>query len=75
MAPIVDGAEENFGPRVVFKRVNANQGDGPQIMQAYRIPGHPVTLVFDRDGNETARFIGPQPAEAVAGALNAVLAE
>ncbi|RMF00362.1 MAG: thioredoxin [Chloroflexi bacterium] len=71
----MDGAEENFGPRVVFKRVNANQGDGPQIMQAYRIPGHPVTLVFDRDGNETARFIGPQPAEAVAGALNAVLAE
>lgn len=75
MAPIVDGAEKNFGSRVVFKRINANQGDGPQIMQTYRIPGHPVTLIFDRAGNETARFIGPQPAETIAGALDAVLAE
>jgi len=73
MAPIVDGLEERYDNQIVVKRINANEGDGPGIMQAYRIPGHPTTLIFDRNGNEVQRFIGPQPTEAVEDILLMVL--
>jgi thioredoxin-like negative regulator of GroEL len=73
MAPIVDGLEQQYGDSVAFKRVNAALGDGPAIMEAYRIPGHPVTLIFDADGTETQRFIGPQPVDVVAAELDNVL--
>ena len=73
MAPIVDGLEQQYGDSVAFKRVNAAVGDGPAIMAAYRIPGHPVTLVFSADGRETQRFIGPQPVEVVAAEIDKVL--
>ncbi|GAB4430348.1 MAG: hypothetical protein Kow0031_11180 [Anaerolineae bacterium] len=73
MAPIVDGLEQQYGDSVAFKRINAAVGDGPAIMAAYRIPGHPVTLIFNADGQEVQRFIGPQPAEVVAAELDALL--
>lgn len=73
MTPIVDGLEQQYGGSVVFKRINAAVGDGPAIMQVYRIPGHPVTLIFNADGQETQRFIGPQPFDVVAVELNNVL--
>ena len=73
MAPIVDGLEQTYDDAVAFKRVNAFEGDGPAIMESYRIPGHPVTLIFDVEGQETQRFIGPQPADIVAAALNKTL--
>ncbi|MCB9098860.1 MAG: thioredoxin family protein [Anaerolineales bacterium] len=65
MTPIVDGLEQTYRGRLVFNRVNANEGDGPAIMRDYHIPGHPTTLVFDRQGREVQRFIGPQPVEAL----------
>lgn len=65
MTPIVDGLEQTYGAQLVFKRVNAIEGDGPAIMRDYRIPGHPTTLIFDSEGQEVQRFIGPQPAAAV----------
>ena len=73
MAPIVDGLEQAYSGRVAFKRINANKGDGPAIMEAYRIPGHPVTLIFDANGQETQRFIGPQSGDLVAAALDTML--
>ncbi len=73
MAPIVDGLEQQVGDKVAFKRINAVEGNGPAIMQAYRLPGHPVTLIFNADGRETQRFIGPQPLEVVAAELNKLL--
>lgn len=65
MTPVVNGLEEMYGQQVAFKRINANRGDGPAIMQAYRIPGHPTTLIFNRQGQEIERLVGPQPAETV----------
>jgi thioredoxin-like negative regulator of GroEL len=73
MTPIVDGLAQQYGDSVAFKRINAAVGDGPAIMEAYRIPGHPVTLIFNADGRETQRFIGPQPAEVVAAELDNTL--
>lgn len=49
------------------------KGKGPAIMRAYRIQGHPTILIMDRQGQEAARLIGPQPAEKVTELLQRVL--
>ncbi len=69
MTPIVDGLEDEYKAEVAFKRVNAVEGDGPAIMRGYRIQGHPTILIFDDEGQETQRIIGPQSVEIVTGAL------
>lgn len=73
MTPIVDGVEGAFSPQLVVKRINANRGDGPAVMKAYRIPGHPTTLIFSADGQEEQRFIGPQSEEVVVEAVTRIL--
>lgn len=65
MTPIVDGLEQSYGDQLVFRRIDAIEGDGPAIVREYRVPGHPTTLIFDSQGQEVQRFIGPQPAEVV----------
>ncbi len=75
MAPIVDGLEEQYGEQIAVKRINANVDDGPVIMQAYRIPGHPTTIVFDNEGNEIQRLIGPQSVEVIEEALQNMLSQ
>jgi thioredoxin-like negative regulator of GroEL len=65
MTPIVDGFEASYSGQLVIKRFNANEGEGPAIMRAYDIPGHPAILIFDRQGQEIGRFIGPQPEEMI----------
>ena len=42
MTPVVNGLEQQYGKQIAFKRVNADVDNGPEIMQAYRIPGHPT---------------------------------
>lgn len=73
MTPIVDGIEEQYGEQVVFKRINADVDDGPIIVRAYRIPGHPTTILFDEGGNEVQRLLGPQSAEVVEQAVQKIL--
>lgn len=73
MKPIVDGIEQQYADKLVFKRINADEGDGPAIMRQYRVLGHPTVLLFDQNGQETERIIGPQPTEKVAAALDKLL--
>ncbi|MEW5959028.1 MAG: thioredoxin family protein [Chloroflexota bacterium] len=61
----MDGLEEQYGERVTIKRINAQVGDGPAIMQEYRLGGHPTLLIFDQNGAEVQRWLGPQPAQVV----------
>ena len=68
-----DGIEEEYGEQITLKRINADEGDGPDIVRAYRIPGHPTTLIFDSEGNEVQRLFGPQSAEVIEEALQTVL--
>ena len=75
MAPIVDGIEEAYEEQIIIKRINALEEDGPEIMQQYRIPGHPTTIIFNQAGQETQRLIGPQPVEAIEEALQKALNE
>jgi thioredoxin-like negative regulator of GroEL len=74
MKPIVDGLEQTYDGQITVKRINADLGDGPTIMRAYRIRGHPTTLIFDRHGQEVQRFFGPQPAETVEAVLDETIA-
>lgn len=74
MTPIVDGLETQYAGQIAFQRINANEGNGPAIMRAYRLQGHPTVLVIDRQGREANRFIGPQLAEQIAESLQQVLA-
>lgn len=73
MTPIVDGLEQIYSEQLIFKRINAVEGDGPAIMRDYRLPGHPTTLIFDSQGQEVQRFIGPQPVEVVEDAIKTVI--
>ena len=73
MALIVDGIEEQYGEQIVFKRINADVDDGPAIVRAYSIPGHPTTLLFDKEGDEVQRWLGPQPIEVVERAVQKIL--
>jgi hypothetical protein len=73
MAPIVDGLEQQFSGQLTVKRVNALVGDGPVIMETYRIPGHPVIMMIDSEGNETARLIGPQKQDVLTAELQKIL--
>lgn len=69
MAPIVDRLAEKYGDQLVVKRLDANEGEGPAIMRAYQIPGHPTILIFNREGQEVHRLAGPQPMEAIEAVL------
>src|SRR5262245_38889808 len=73
MQPIVDGLERDYEGQIFVQRVNAYEGDGPAIMAAYQIKGHPTFLIIDRQGQEVNRLIGPQSPEKLAEALQPVL--
>lgn len=70
--PIVDGLETQYAGQIAFQRINANEGDGPAIMRAYQVQGHPTILIVDRQGREVKRFIGPQSSEQIAEGLQQV---
>jgi thiol-disulfide isomerase/thioredoxin len=65
MTPIVDGLKQEYGGQIVVQRINAEQGDGPAIMREYGILGHPTLLIFDSQGQEVQRLIGPQSAQGI----------
>ena len=73
MAPIVDGLQRHYGETITVRRINAIRGDGPAIMRNYRIQGHPATLVFDAQGHEVQRWLGPQSEEAIKKVLDRVI--
>jgi thioredoxin-like negative regulator of GroEL len=73
MAPIVDGLGQQYRGQVAVQRVNATAGDGPTLMRRYRILGHPTLLIFDRQGQEVKRLMGPQPVEVVEEILQEIL--
>jgi thioredoxin-like negative regulator of GroEL len=75
MTPIVDGLAEKYQEQVVTKRINANEGTGPQIMRAYQLPGHPTVIIFNDQGQEVQRFVGPQPVEAIEKVLQETVEE
>jgi thioredoxin-like negative regulator of GroEL len=74
MAPIVDGLETDYGDRVAFQRLNADEDDGRAAAQTYRVRGHPAIVVINARGDVVWSRVGVQPRDVVAGALESALA-
>jgi len=72
MMPIVDGLETEFNGRVTVARLNAGNPENERLQFSYVSRGHPSFVVLDEAGNVTSRFSGPQTAETLAAAMNAV---
>jgi thioredoxin-like negative regulator of GroEL len=75
MAPIVDGLEADYGDRVAFQHLNADEDDGRAAAQTYRVRGHPAIVVLNPQGDVVWSRLGVQPREVVASALESVLAD
>jgi thiol:disulfide interchange protein len=73
MTPIVDGLQTDLSPQLTVKVVNAAVGNGPAIMKAYRVPGHPAVLIFNSAGEEINRLVGPQSRETLERAARKVM--
>jgi len=73
MSPIVDGVAQEYPTQLTVQRVNALTDNGLALMRQYQIPGHPVVLIIDRNGQEVARLVGLQSAEAIEQTLQPVL--
>jgi len=69
----VDELEQRYKGQAHFKRINAVEGDGPAIMEQYHIPGHPTLLLFNAEGQEQERFIGPQSEETIEIAIQQII--
>jgi thioredoxin-like negative regulator of GroEL len=74
MAPIVDGLEAEYGNRVAFQRLNADEDDGRAAAQTYRVRGHPAIVVLNPKGDVIWSRVGVQRREVVTSALESVLA-
>ena len=74
MAPIVDGLETDYGDRVAFQRLNADEDNGRAAAQAYRVRGHPAIVVINAQGDVVWSRVGVQPRDVVTSALESVLA-
>ena len=73
MAPIVDGLETDYGNRVAFQRLNADEDDGRAAAQTYRVRGHPAIVVINAQGGVVWSRVGVQPRGVVVSALESVL--
>jgi thioredoxin-like negative regulator of GroEL len=74
MAPIVDGLESDYGDRVAFQRLNADEDDGRAAAQTYRVRGHPAIVVINAQGDVVWSRVGVQPRDVVVSALESILA-
>lgn len=72
MTPVVDGLQQRYESSISFIRVNAGEGNARSVLESLRVRGHPVIILFDREGRESARFTGVVDEETVTTALERV---
>jgi len=72
MSPIVDGLAQDYGDRIVFQRLNAQQ-DGEQLFRQYRLRGHPAYVILDQRGQVAWQQIGEVPRQELVTALERLL--
>jgi len=72
MSPIVDGLAQDYGERIVFQRLNAQQ-EGEQLFRQYRLRGHPAYVILDQRGQVAWQQIGEVSRQELVTALERVL--
>lgn len=65
MTPIVNGLEADYADRIVVQKLDANTPEGRQVMQSYRLRGHPAILLFDAAGEVVWQGLGQQSRKTV----------
>jgi hypothetical protein len=58
MMPIVNGLEADYSENMAFVRLNVGNGEGAQVFQQLKLPGHPAYVIFSADGKEICRAFG-----------------
>ena len=72
MSPIVDGLAQDYGERIVFQRLNAQQ-EGEQPFRQYRLRGHPAYVILDQRGQVAWQQIGEVSRQELVTTLERVL--
>ena len=70
----MDGLEEQYQGRLAVQRIDANRGDGPEIVRERNILGHPTILLLNQNGDEIGRLLGPQTTEGLVASVEQLLA-
>ena len=73
MTPVVDGLQQRYESEISFIRIDAGAEGARNVLESLRVRGHPVTIVFDREGKESSRFNGVVDEGALAEALDDVV--
>ena len=60
MKPVVDGLEVDYGERVLFVQLDAENA-GRDAFAAYGLRGHPSFVIIDTTGKVLWKSIGEQP--------------
>jgi hypothetical protein len=60
MKPIVDGLQADYGDRVAFLQLDA-QNEGREAFAAFKLRGHPSYVIIDVDGQVLWQNVGEQP--------------
>ncbi len=61
MRPVVHGLEQRYGDRVAFAGVNYNNRANRELVQQYRVVGHPTFVVVNAGGEVVGQFVGYTP--------------
>lgn len=64
LAPILDRVVTEFHGRLLFAKVEVDEGDNMRLAGHFRLKGFPTVILF-RDGTEQARFAGAKPLQFV----------
>jgi hypothetical protein len=72
MSPIVDGLAQDYGDRIVFQRLNAQQ-EGEKQFRLYGLRGHPAYVILDRRGKVAWQMVGQMSRQDLEAAIRRVL--
>ena len=72
MKPIVDGLQAEYGDRVAFLQLDA-QNEGREAFTAFKLRGHPSYVIIDIHGQVLWQNVGPQPGGQLEAALQGAL--
>ncbi len=61
MRPVVHGLEQQYGDRVAFAGVDYNNRANRELVQQYRVVGHPTFVVVNTAGEVVGQFVGYTP--------------
>lgn len=71
---MVHGLEAEYWQRVDFVYLNQYESENREIFDRYAMPGRPVFVFIDADGNEISRWFGSIPADEIRNILDSYLA-